>query len=195
MTSAEVAPPAHPSQAAHSAEEPLALKVLAACGENVYLCYQCLRCTAGCPTAGAMDFPPHQAIRLLVMGRDAEVYRCSATWLCSHCKTCFTRCPQGIDMARTFDAVKHLGQAAGYQPSVPTAALLSRLFLAGVRLYGRNHEFGMMLRFTFPARTVRRDARLALALARKRRLRLIPSRGNVRAARAILRAVAKKEQP
>jgi len=33
------------------------------CGENVYLCYQCERCSSGCPTAMAMRYRPAQMMR------------------------------------------------------------------------------------------------------------------------------------
>jgi len=45
-------------------------------GENVYACYQCGRCSAGCPGIEAMDLLPNQVIRLLQMGQVDEVLRC-----------------------------------------------------------------------------------------------------------------------
>jgi len=37
-------------------------------GENIYKCYQCGKCTAGCPAANEMDYGPAQSIRLLQLG-------------------------------------------------------------------------------------------------------------------------------
>jgi heterodisulfide reductase subunit C len=37
-------------------------------GTSINLCYQCGKCTAGCPAAFAMDYPPRQVIRLLQLG-------------------------------------------------------------------------------------------------------------------------------
>jgi Fe-S oxidoreductase len=42
-------------------------------GENVFACYQCGRCSAGCPMAPEMDLLPNQIIRMVQMGLDEEV--------------------------------------------------------------------------------------------------------------------------
>ena len=42
-------------------------------GEDVNLCYQCLKCTAGCPTAPYMDIRPNNVIRMIQMGMKKEV--------------------------------------------------------------------------------------------------------------------------
>ena len=41
------------------------------CGENVNLCYQCQRCSSGCPTAAAMSLTPAQMMRAAQMGSGA----------------------------------------------------------------------------------------------------------------------------
>ncbi len=62
-------------------------------GENLSLCYQCLKCTAGCPTAPYMDIRPNNIIRMIQMGMKKEVLGSSAIWFCVYCQTCGTRCP------------------------------------------------------------------------------------------------------
>ena len=32
-------------------------------GDNVYLCYQCVKCTSGCPLAEHFDLMPNQVMR------------------------------------------------------------------------------------------------------------------------------------
>lgn len=77
-------------------------------GENVFACYQCGRCSAGCPMASEMDLLPNQVIRMVQMGLDEEVLRSKTLFLCASCFTCESRCPKGIDMARVMEAVRHL---------------------------------------------------------------------------------------
>ena len=40
------------------------------CGENVYECYQCERCSSGCPTVSAMRYRPAQMMRLAQFGME-----------------------------------------------------------------------------------------------------------------------------
>ena len=77
-------------------------------GENVYACYQCGRCSAGCPVASEMDLLPNQIIRMVQMGLDDEVRRSKTLFLCASCFTCQSRCPKGIDIARVMEAVRHV---------------------------------------------------------------------------------------
>src|SRR4030067_766711 len=77
-------------------------------GENVFACYQCGRCSAGCPMASEMDLLPNQIIRLVQMGMEEEVLRSKTLLLCASCFTCESRCPKGIDMARVVEAVRHI---------------------------------------------------------------------------------------
>ena len=75
-------------------------------GQNVFSCYQCGMCSAGCPMSEEMDLLPNQVIRLLQMGAFDEILGSSTVWLCASCYTCRARCPRGVDLARLMEAVR-----------------------------------------------------------------------------------------
>jgi hypothetical protein len=45
------------------------------CGENLRLCYQCLKCSVGCPTAPFMDFYPNAILRMIQLGLKMDALR------------------------------------------------------------------------------------------------------------------------
>ena len=78
-------------------------QVADASGQDIEACYQCGKCTAGCPLAEYFDLAPNQVMRAAQLGMDDTVLQAKTPWLCASCQTCSTRCPQGIDVARVMD--------------------------------------------------------------------------------------------
>ncbi|HET7375856.1 MAG TPA: 4Fe-4S dicluster domain-containing protein, partial [Anaerolineae bacterium] len=81
----------------------LAERIRSETGENVYLCYQCVKCTSGCPLAEYFDLAPNQVMRAAQLGMDERALTAKTPWLCASCQTCTTRCPQGVDVAKVMD--------------------------------------------------------------------------------------------
>ena len=75
-------------------------------GQNIFDCYQCGNCSSGCPVVDYMDISPNQVIRLAQLGAVDEVLGCKTIWICSACLQCSTRCPKGIDVAKTMEAFR-----------------------------------------------------------------------------------------
>lgn len=75
-------------------------------GENVFACYQCGKCSAGCPMSSEMDLLPNQVIRLLQLGITESLLNCRTIWLCASCFTCTIRCPKGVNLARLMEGVR-----------------------------------------------------------------------------------------
>ncbi len=46
-----------------TAEEPLPRAMLEQVGQNVFRCYQCNKCSSGCPLADRFDLIPNQVMR------------------------------------------------------------------------------------------------------------------------------------
>ena len=76
--------------------------------ENLYTCYQCGKCSAGCPSISEMDISPGEIIRLVQLGQEKEVLDSKTIWICASCFTCVTRCPKGVDLAKIMEALRQI---------------------------------------------------------------------------------------
>jgi heterodisulfide reductase subunit C len=77
-------------------------------GQNLLSCYQCGKCTAGCPIVSEMDLTPSQVIRYSQLGIDEDLMESKAIWLCASSMTCNVRCPKGVKIAEIFEALRLL---------------------------------------------------------------------------------------
>lgn len=77
-------------------------------GQNLLACYQCGKCSAGCPAAHSMNVLPSQIIRLVQLGLEDEVLQSETIWYCASCLTCVARCPKGVDLAKVMEAIRKI---------------------------------------------------------------------------------------
>jgi heterodisulfide reductase subunit C len=76
--------------------------------QDLLACYQCGKCSAGCPMAKYMDILPNQMIRFAQLGMRDELLSSDAIWLCVSCQTCNSRCPKGVKIAEIIDAIRQV---------------------------------------------------------------------------------------
>jgi len=84
----------------------LAAFVRQECGENVNLCYQCQRCSSGCPTAAAMNLTPAQMMRAAQLGLEQRLVSDASIWRCLGCDSCTEHCPYGISVRRLVETLR-----------------------------------------------------------------------------------------
>jgi heterodisulfide reductase subunit C2 len=147
---------------------------------SVSACYQCTKCSAGCPLTFAMDFYPDQVIRLALLGQEAQVLGCRTIWVCSSCETCTTRCPNNIDIAGVMDWLKEAAIASGQALPQPQVTRFHQSFLDTVRLAGGRLSEPLLLGLyqwrcggtlgKLKSGALAADLRMAWELARRRRL-------------------------
>lgn len=112
---------------------------------NVAACYQCGKCSAGCPMAEHMDLLPNQLVRLVQMGRIDRAMRAESLWKCVSCVTCSTRCPKSVDCAGVLDVLRQLAFERGAVPDARRRTLLfQKAFLDNVRRNGRVCELELI---------------------------------------------------
>ena len=89
-------------------KSPFVSKVQEMSGQNLLTCYQCGKCSAGCPVVSQMDILPNQIIRLAQLGLQEELLGSKAIWVCASCMTCNVRCPKGINIAEVIEALRQI---------------------------------------------------------------------------------------
>lgn len=119
--------------------DPFVSKVEELSGQNLLACYQCGKCSAGCPNVCEMDILPNQIIRYAQLGLKDELMASKSIWVCASCMTCDVRCPKGINVAEVLEAIRlillrqrkdhldvqHLSDAE--KSEVPPIALISSM--------------------------------------------------------------------
>ena len=144
-------------------------------GENLNLCYQCLKCTAGCPTAPYMDIRPNNIIRMIQMGMKKEVLESSAIWLCVSCETCGTRCPNEIDIGVLMDALREMAIEEGIPAKEKNVYLLHEAFVQSIKRGGRVHEATMLIDYKLRSKDFMTDLIPGMMLFLKGKIPLLPT--------------------
>jgi len=150
----------------------LAEHVRQATGVIVAECYQCGKCTAGCPMARFMDLSPNQVMRLVQTG-DAAVLSCAAIWACAGCLTCTQRCPRKLDPAAVMDALRELAHREGKVSRRQKKILaFHEAFLKTVEKYGRMNEVPLTQRYKLASLDLFSDLSLDPAMFARGKLSL-----------------------
>jgi len=114
-------------------------------GDKVSVCFQCAKCTNGCPVTFAMDIAPHRLMHSIQLGLKGEVLHSDTIWVCASCETCNTRCPNDIDVAHIMDTLRQISQGEGIRASQSNVPIFHSVFLSSVRKHGRVSEMEMAL--------------------------------------------------
>jgi len=155
--------------------ENVILDRLRAGGVPVDECYQCLRCSAGCPVLPFMDFAPNRIVRMIQYGMDDQILSSHCIWMCASCHTCTTRCPNGVDIAHMMDLLRQ--EAVRRKVPCPESDVetFHRCFVEEVRR-GRVHELSLIARYKLRSGRFRDDMKLGMQMFRRGKIKLLPER-------------------
>jgi heterodisulfide reductase subunit C len=99
-------------------------KVLGKIGEHrPYDCFQCIRCTSGCPSMKMLELKPHEVVSLTRLGFIKDVIDSGVLWACAMCLKCKERCPQEVAPVDLILALRNL--AVEMEATVPESFLKS----------------------------------------------------------------------
>ena len=147
------------------------------CGEKVRNCYQCGKCSAGCPISFQMDYLPNQIIRMVQLGMEEQVLSSSTIWLCASCFTCTVRCPREIDVAEIMDYLRRCAYKKRIIPLEETEIpLFNKIFLRNIELFGRLYEMGLIGMFNILSGEFFKDMSVAPRMFLKRKISIFPQR-------------------
>jgi len=147
-------------------------------GENVMLCYQCKKCTLGCPSAYAMRMRPHELMRAAQLGLAEEIYWSGTIWICLSCETCNTRCPQDINILRVIDGLREMSKELDYYNPYPALPASHRIFMTFVKRFGKVYELGLALLINLRMMTPFKDIDMASPMLLKGKLKPFPHRSH-----------------
>jgi len=83
-------------------------KIESLAGQDLLACYQCGKCSAGCPMAKHMNLPPNQMIRYAQLGLMDDLLASESIWMCVSCLTCNSRCPKGVRIAEVIEVLRQM---------------------------------------------------------------------------------------
>lgn len=144
-------------------------------GVNVNYCYQCRKCSAGCPMSWAMDYTPAQLIHAIRLGLSDRVLNSKTMWMCSSCQTCTTRCPQDVDIAKIMDTCKIMAVKQGIKSPVPRVHKFNKAALLNIKMFGRMYELGLIGDLKMRTFEFFKDVGLGIKMFLKGKLKIFPS--------------------
>lgn len=149
-------------------------------GISVARCYQCGKCSAGCPAAREMDYPPSLLLRHLQVQRaatDEKVLGSYAIWLCLTCQACVARCPMEVDLPTVMDSLRAESIRRNVvHPKGKDIVAFHQSFLDTIRRFGRLWEIGLIAEYKLRTRHLVQDVMLAPMMLRRGKLPLFPHR-------------------
>jgi heterodisulfide reductase subunit C len=164
-------------------------------GTQVSACFQCHKCSTGCPIGPDMDFLPSQIMRLVHLGAEKEVLASQAIWLCASCEACTARCPMAIDIAGVMDALRIM--AIDRRTALPDShgKQFHRSFLGSVRRHGRVYEIGMMTTYKLRTFDLFSDVDKVPQMLAQGKLALLPNRsGGIKQLRETFRRAEEEDR-
>ncbi|APV44284.1 heterodisulfide reductase subunit C [Dehalogenimonas formicexedens] len=163
-------------------------------GVDANMCFQCRKCSSGCPLTEFMDMTPVQVIHAVRLGLKDEVLNTNTYWLCVACGTCTARCPQETGLLKVMDALANIAIREGIQPKEPDIAAFYKSGLFIIKNFGMMYETGVAGLLSLKTGNLGRDAALGIRMLKKGKLEVFPHFQNSREMKRLFKKVAKKER-
>jgi heterodisulfide reductase subunit C len=141
-------------------------------------CYQCGKCSAGCPLSEEMDYPPSVIMRMLQTGNkdmEEKVLRSFSIWVCLTCEMCFARCPMSINIPKMMDFLREKAlKEKKSNPKAKEILAFHKSFLDSIRYTGRLYEIGLFADYKSRTFKILDDLALAPKMLKRGKLNIFP---------------------
>jgi heterodisulfide reductase subunit C len=169
-------------------------EVIEESGSDIRQCYQCAKCSGGCPGTFAMDYLPNQIIRMLMLGMKEEVLKSKTIWVCMSCNTCTTRCIRDIDVAQVMDALRKEAIKHGYTEHAKNVIACNETFLWTVNSWGRLFDAGMLMVYNMKTGNLMKDMQFGLPMMLKGKMSPVPIPHKIKGVKEIKKIFQKTKQ-
>jgi heterodisulfide reductase subunit C2 len=146
-------------------------------GVDLTTCYQCRKCSNGCPAARHSTMTPSEIVRRLQLGAGEELLQSDFIWLCLSCETCFARCPMQINLSAVMDALRTLSISRAATSPKGNMPLFDRLFLGMVKRYGRTYDLAAIALYKLRAGNLTQDINKFPTMLKKGKMAVLPPSG------------------
>ncbi|MFC1528903.1 4Fe-4S dicluster domain-containing protein [Candidatus Latescibacterota bacterium] len=146
-------------------------------GVDLGVCFQCKKCSSGCPVSSLVQSPPSEIMRRLHLGVGDELLESDIVWVCASCETCSARCPMEIDIAAVMDALRSLALKRKAPQPAGSVPLFNRAFLETVKIFGRTYDIAMIAAYKIGSLKLFQDTEKFPAMLKKGKIALLPPRG------------------
>ncbi len=169
-------------------------------GVIINKCYQCGKCSAGCPVATEMDYPPSLVMRMLQTDEPVhyeKLLKSMSIWLCVSCEMCLTRCPMEIDIPTIMDNLRQKSvKAKKTNPLAKKIISFHKSFLDSINYTGRLYEMGLIVDYKMRTGAMMQDVAIAPKMFFKGKLNPIPEiiKGRKKVAAIFNKVQIKKEE-
>lgn len=116
-------------------------------GQNIAECYQCTKCSGGCPFNSLMDYSINQILEMIVYGLEDELLSSKAIQMCIGCGTCEANCPAGFAMYKVIETLRAKAKEKGIESRETKVSMFNKFFLETVEKSGRSHETGIAMKY------------------------------------------------
>lgn len=158
----------------HAVHDPIYQEIIELSGQDPALCYQCGKCSAGCPIREYEDSAPNRIIRYIQLGFYDKALTSSTIWLCAGCMTCSTRCPKEYELPRLMDALREIAIKKKIKPAEEKVLKFHKAFLKQIKNNGRAFEFGLVRDYKLSTFDIMQDVDAAPGMFLKGKISLMP---------------------